>query len=198
MTHLRYDVPTGSAHLVEVAELTLPGLLPGFPGAGLRTTHRGMGVGGTPRLLAVRQVGGVAMARMVVMPHVDAFPVVHTPSGDEALDHDAQHNGDGPGGDQESAVTGRRRGMRSHAEDLGPQKEYSIKGCSRENGILDTYPIDCFQAVHEEINGSNDHGCAHDTGGENGHVFDAAKGQHGADDSSPHHSHVNLTVLDRI
>jgi len=69
-------------------------------------------------LLAVRQVGAVGVAGVVVVPHVDPLAMVHAPGGDEALHHDAEDDGDGPGGDQEAPVAGWRQGMRSHADYL--------------------------------------------------------------------------------
>jgi len=73
---------------------------------------------GSRLLLAVRQMGAVRVARMVVMPHVHPLAVIHAPGGNEALHHDAEHNGDGPGGDQEATVARWRRGMRPHADYL--------------------------------------------------------------------------------
>jgi len=58
-----------------------------------------------------------------------------------------------------------------------------------------THPIDGLQTVREEVDGAEDHGRAHNAGGENGHVLHAAQGQHGADDGSTHHGHIDLAVL---
>jgi len=49
--------------------------------------------------------------------------------------------------------------------------------------------------VHEKVDGAEDHGRAHNAGGEDGHVLDAAQGQHGADDGAAHHGHIDLAIL---
>jgi len=49
--------------------------------------------------------------------------------------------------------------------------------------------------MHEEVNGTNDHGSAHNAGGQYGYIFDTTKRQHWADDGTAYHSHIDLTIL---
>lgn len=116
--HLGDDVTTCRAHLIQITELTLPGLLACLTGTRLGSTHRHVWIT-RRRLRAMRHVRSMlAMLLMWMMPHIDAFAMIHTPGRDKALHHNADHNCQGPRGDQQATIAGWRRGMWFHVEYL--------------------------------------------------------------------------------
>lgn len=116
--HLGDDVTTCRAHLIQITELTLPGLLACLTGTRLGSTHWHVRI--TRRWLrAMRHVWSMlSMLLMWMMSHIDAFTMIHTPGRDKALHHDADHNCQGPRGDQQAPIAWWRRGMWLHVEYL--------------------------------------------------------------------------------
>lgn len=110
--HLGDDVATCRAHLIQITELTLPGLLACLPRTRLRATHRHMRITRRSWWPTVCHMPSIVSSMsgmlMWMMPHIDAFPMIHTPGCDEALHHNADHNGQRPSGDQQATIAGRR------------------------------------------------------------------------------------------
>lgn len=110
--HLGDDVATCRAHLIQITELTLPGLLACLPRTRLRATHRHMRITRRSWWPTVCHMPSIVSSMsgmlMWMMPHIDAFAMIHTPGCDEALHHNADHNGQRPSGDQQATIAGRR------------------------------------------------------------------------------------------